>query len=187
MIIAIVGPHGVGKTTLGQALARRLGVAFHDEVGRRLAADPILVPAHRTACDEQIAFDEAVFAAELARDQSASIADRVVETWHPGNLAFAEARSPGFLARRLPGLRQHVRTRQAVVIALVAPAPVLRARQSEPGPASFFLGVGRRAPVLARRLGLPVIATVDTSRRGAEALAEHLASPIAALVAYTRS
>ncbi len=39
MMIILIGPHGVGKTSLGRALSARLEIPFHHELGRELAED----------------------------------------------------------------------------------------------------------------------------------------------------
>lgn len=179
MTIVLIGPHGVGKTTLGQLLARRLGVPFHDEIGRRLASDPLLRPDGQTALARQEAFDEAVHSAELARDVASPAGEtRVVETWHPGNLAFASARSPGFVDRHLPSLRRHVQAYPAGVILLRASPHVLLQRQSEPGPLAFFMQVGQKAEAFAQRLGLPVLAVLETGEASPEVLAARLLGQI---------
>lgn len=158
MTIVLVGMHGAGKTTLGRALAATLGVPFHEEIGRRLAEDPRMRPAGRTAEDPQGAFDEAVFREELARDAAWEPgAPRVVETWHPGNLAYAVRRSPDVACRLLarfgpaPGVR---------VLPVRVPVEIAHSRRSEPGDLDFFARVGREAEGWARRLGLVVLEPV---------------------------
>ena len=36
LTLALVGPHGAGKTTVGRRVASMLGVPFDDEIGRRM-------------------------------------------------------------------------------------------------------------------------------------------------------
>lgn len=173
MILVLLGPHGAGKTTLGQALSRRLAVPFDDEVGRRLAA--ARRPTTQTAAAAQPSFDDAVLEEELSRDAARPAGClRVVETWHPGNLAFTSLRSPERLAAHEARLRPHLHAAEVLVVVLWAPRSVLRARQSEAAPLPFFLKVGRRAERYARRLGLPILARLRTDREPAEALAERL-------------
>lgn len=173
MILALLGPHGAGKTTLGQALARRMAVPFDDELGRRLAT--VQRPATISATAAQPSFDDAVLEAELARDVACPDgALRVVETWHPGNLGFTSLRSPERLPDHAARVRRHLHGREALVVVLWAPRPVLRARQSEAAPLSFFLDVSRRAERFARHLGLPLLARLRTDVESAEALADRL-------------
>lgn len=160
MTIAIVGPHGVGKTTLGEALASALGCPFHAELGRGLAEARRCLPQAK-----QPAFDIAVLEHELARDRAWETCGaqlRVVETWHIGNLAYALARSPAVGARY-----DRVRWSPAVCIAMDCADDVLDARQSEPGCPAFFRSVGRSAPCVAQKHGVPIVGRID----GAQSLA----------------
>lgn len=175
MLIVLLGPHGAGKTTLGRALARELGLRLDDEVGRRLAAVPALRAADATAATPQAAFDRLVFAVELARDKAAGRLSRVVETWHPGNLAYAAARSPAVARAALPLVAASGALGFARVVVVHAPRAVLRARQSEPGELAFFLAVAAASAVFARALGLPIVARVRTDRESPDRLATELA------------
>jgi len=162
--LVLVGPHGVGKTTLAQALAARLGVASHAELGRQLASDPSWRPAGATAADAAAAFDTELFARELARDLAHPAGlPRVVETWHPGNLAYAARRSPAVVTTWLGALRARAQTERVLVLPLVAPRAVLARRQSEVGDLDFFREVGAHATGWARILGLPCLPPLDTA------------------------
>jgi len=175
MTIVLLGCHGTGKTTLGVALARLTGIPFHDEVGRRLASDPGLRPAGRTAAETQSAFDAAVFDEELARDASWPVSEpRIVETWHPGNLAYASRRSPVVGATRMPGVAASCARGEVIAVPLVASRDALAARQSEPGDLEFFRAVGRDAERWARALGLRVLRPTRTDRAPTDEIADRL-------------
>ncbi|HJN76502.1 MAG TPA: hypothetical protein QGF58_21415, partial [Myxococcota bacterium] len=96
-----------------------------------------------------------VFRQELARDTDTS-GPRVVESWHPGNLAYAAMRSPDVAGRWLAEVRR-ASDACALVVHLTESRETLAARQHEPGPASFFHEVGEEALEWSRRLGLRVL------------------------------
>jgi hypothetical protein len=177
--LAIVGAHGSGKSTLGSALAGALGWEFHHELGeelrlRRLARDP---GAHALLAQEE--FDAELMGLELARDERAS-GPRVVETWHPGNLAYALRRSPE-VARRY---RAALRGRWAAgppegvwVLPLAISQDTALGRLREPGPgaeatADFFWRVGQEAREQAEALGLALLPTLHTDRLDLDAALE---------------
>lgn len=181
MIVAIVGCHGAGKSTLGRALSVRLGWVFHEEIGARLAAEGRLRPPGIVAADLQETFDEAVFAEELARDSAWELrAHRLVETWHPGNLAYAAARSSRVAERYLGRIVDSITRQPAAILEIVAPDEVLARRQSEPGPPAFFRKVATATQAIARRLDLPSLGRVASQERAADELAWELAPRILA-------
>mmetsp|Transcript_37371 Transcript_37371/g.119886 ORF Transcript_37371/g.119886 Transcript_37371/m.119886 type:complete len:686 (-) Transcript_37371:386-2443(-) len=106
--VVLVGPHCAGKTTIGQELASRLAWTFDGEIG-----EDVMEKTPRTSSDHEI-FDR-----ERERDRERAATCRVVETWHPGNLAWAEWRGSDdeVLAAEM---REAMRTRDlsVVVIAL---------------------------------------------------------------------
>lgn len=167
--LVLIGPHAAGKTTLGRRVAAALGWRFDDEIGERLRRLALAEDPHAHAQRPQEDFDTQVLMAELLRDaESGESVPRIVETWHPGNLAYARRRSPqvaacfeGLLrtsAQRAPGL---------LVQPLVLSEAALRQRQSEPGPediARFFLDVGQAAIDVARGWGLRIAPVLHTDR-----------------------
>ena len=168
--IVLVGPHAAGKTTLGRSLARHLGWTFHEELGRKLREQALQADPDAHAARSQEDFDRMVIQAELDRDQEWNDQeDRVVETWHPGNMAYACCRSRE-VARDMEvqvlwAMGRHVQV--LVQPVLVRPATI-RMRLSEPGPVddlvAFFGAVAEAAMALARRWGLPLLEPVWTDR-----------------------
>ena len=159
LTLVLVGPHGSGKTTVGQAAAAALGWPFHDEIGERLRREALRSDPAAHAMQDQRDFDRAVFERELWRDAAAP-RRRVVETWHPGNLAYAERRSSDLASAFATRLRRAARSGVAVVQPLTPGVRASLDRLSEPGPspevlAAWFRSVGRRAGEIAGCPGPP--------------------------------
>jgi len=185
--IVLTGPHGAGKTTVGTALAGRLGVRFDEEIGRVLRERALAADPGASAWRPDPAFDAAVFEAERARDEArAAERLRVIETWHIGNLAYAEQRSPevadamrGYLSGAAPRDR-------VIVVPVIASDDVLRRRANEPGAASdaaqsFFRRVAARSVVIAQECGCVVATPLCTDAASPDALAARVEAAVAAL------
>ncbi len=178
--LVLVGPHGAGKTTTGRLVAARLGCFFEEEIGARLRREALARDPSCHAMLSQGAFDEEVFRRELARDHAhPGGGPRVVETWHPGNVAYALERSPEVVERFLPALR--AASSSAGPRVLVQPVRIGRqtalARLTEPGPdaetlVDFFRRVGETAESLARKWGMTVLPPIETDDRSPEEVAE---------------
>ena len=175
IILVLTGPHGVGKTTLGRAVAGVLGWTWQEELGYRmrlqaLERDPGAGPAL-----PQEEFDRRLFRAELKRDAaSLTLGARVVETWHPGNMAYARMRSPALARQMEIPVRRALRTLGPVLVQPLEASPeTLRQRCSEPGDPDelipFFLRVASLAVQVATSWDLLVLPPVCTDASGVDA------------------
>ena len=171
-LLVLIGPHGAGKSTLGRAIGAALGWRYDDELGERLRRAELSKDPSAHAQRPQAEFDEAVLRAELERD-AASLAGepRVVETWHPGNLAYARARSPAVAEKWEPRAQASAQRLAAegtlLVQPLIADPITLQARRTEPGPAEivqFFRCVADDALAICLAWGLPVAPVIATDR-----------------------
>ena len=97
LTVVLTGPHAVGKSSISFSLSSRYGWRCHDELGDRMRSDRTSWGA--VAPD----FDNTVLEAEATRDEEFHDGFRVVETWHSGNLAWAELRLPPSLYAPLCG------------------------------------------------------------------------------------
>lgn len=90
--MVLVGKHCVGKTTVGRALAARLGWIYDDEIGAKLMKKSN--PMEGDGDDE-------ILRQELERDTLRAGSCRVVETWHCGNAAWATYRKRGDVTEQM--------------------------------------------------------------------------------------
>jgi len=90
VIIALIGLPSSGKTLLGKYL-KNLGYCFRTEVAGTLISQGFTAGEK---ADQD--FDKKVMRMEFSRDNLFCLSNsivQVVETWHPGNMAYAMARS----------------------------------------------------------------------------------------------
>lgn len=176
MWLVLLGCHGAGKTTLGKALARYTGWAFHEELGRRLAEDRRWRPRGRSAASSQQEFDHELMRQELRRDLDWSPdVPRIIETWHPGNLAYASARGSLVAPELHAQIQLRCQAARTVVLPVLAPRDVLAGRQSEAGDLEFFLTVAGQSLSQAEALGLAMLPPVWTHMDSPDRIAARLA------------
>ena len=185
MIILLLGPHGAGKTTLGRALSKHCGWAFHEELGKTLANDPTFRPPSVRACELQPTFDREVFAREMERDFLFDAVQReqvrIVETWHPGNFGYAALRSPEVALAMGPYLRERINWSKVVVVPVSATAETLKARKTCPESSTFFLEVARLSLEVSLVFGARQVPQVQTDSTPPADLAARLAPRLAGI------
>jgi hypothetical protein len=166
--VVFIGAHGSGKTTLGRKVAELLRWHYDGEIGKLLRMAALQQNEMNHALTSQEDFDREVFLREMGRD-GFKRDFRVVETWHTGNLAYAEMRSPE-VAAELGGLAcKHVeKMKQRILVQpLRMRTETAFERLSEPGPdpgamVDFFMSVGRRTEALTVSWGLNMLPPVYT-------------------------
>lgn len=166
--VVFIGPHGSGKSTLGKALARKLHWQFDEEIGYRLRQEALALDPEAYAQKHQPNFDIKVIQEELKRDNL--VTDfRVTETWHPGNFAFVESRSPELVSQFKPVVDKIIskHRRSTLVQPLLISLETAISRFHEPGTnkvqlAHWFMRVGKRAIEIAHEWDLQVCSTIFT-------------------------
>lgn len=184
--LVLIGPHSAGKTTLGRLLAHRLRWTFHEEIGRAAREAALRLDSSAHAAGPQPDFDLAVTRAELTRDGDwPHGCPRIVETWHPGNLAYARVRSEGTAMGLAPLLGRAVACTRAVRVQPLTIGPeTLRRRRTEPGPEGamedFFLAVGQLAIHQSRAWNLVILPPIHTDITPPRACVERILLHLAA-------
>ncbi len=174
-ILVLIGPHGSGKTTLGKMLSERLGVPFEDEIGRYYREIEQTKPDGTHAANSEALFDRKVIEEEIARDVLCK-APRIVETWHPGNLAYAAMRNRDVYLHYLSVIQRFLSAieKKVLIQPLRIDTDTLSRRLSEQGPTTelmqFFLKVSDHAEQLARRLPCTVLPPLSTDHDSPETI-----------------
>lgn len=99
MWVVLLGPHCSGKTTIGKILAKRLGWEFDGEIG-----DEVMERSNdnrNAGHDPGAGDDDKILYRELQRDKDRLGVNRIVETWHFGNSAWALFRNHGDAADKM--------------------------------------------------------------------------------------
>ena len=169
--VAIIGAHGSGKTTLGREVANHMGTDYDEEIGRILREEALAKNQENHALNNQPAFDQKVIHKELERDLSTT-SSRIVETWHPGNLAYAYERSPNIARMYEDTTRAMIANIDQTVVVQPLRISIETAleRLSEPGAddpkqtVKFFRRVARHSEKLAKKFGLTVLKPIYTDQ-----------------------
>ena len=189
MIIVVIGPHGAGKSSLCHALSKRLGIPYHVEIGEVLANS-----RQETAETALGQFDLDVLAEERRRDNAWAKStketkrSRIVESWHPGNMAYLSARNPDMvsslsqLTLKFVDEASNLAGQHVLAIHISASEATLRARQHEEGSLGFFMTVGKLSEHWCTNLNIPVIARVCSDNQSPMELAEPIAQTLTTLM-----
>ncbi len=128
-IIVLNGIHGSGKTSLGKIITAQIpGTTFFGEIGGMLRAKM----GHNAMHPDEW-FDKEITKQELERDYELqdNLNLPLVETWHFGNLAYIETRSPKLAPKYKEEVREKLTIFDPVVIYLDISEENFRARASE--------------------------------------------------------
>lgn len=180
--LILIGVHGAGKTTLGKMVAERLSIPFDDELGKRLRARELKKNPHNHAFTLLPLFDEEIMHLEMLRDIRAK-GPRVVETWHPGNLAFCRERNPIIFERYLSLVSSHLTSLPGLTFIqpLRINREILRKRQSEFSGNSVdiydtFWRVSEATESFAHEFGLQFLPPVQTDQADSAVCCETIIS-----------
>jgi hypothetical protein len=145
----------------------RLGWPFDDEIGKHLRLEALAADPGAHAFASQPDFDEKLFRMEMERDARAAPGARIVETWHPGNIAYAEARNPATVRAWWGSLRERTCQPGVLVQPLAIDRSTAISRCTEPGPDDLvdgLLRVATRIVSIAGEWGLPLLPEIRTDR-----------------------
>lgn len=128
--IVVVGRHAVGKSTICKAF-EKTGYDAYGEIGKELRKEVAFEYS-----DSVPWFDQKVMELEMTRDAKlqGEINSRpiVIETWHVGNIAFAEQRSPEIAQQYREFLKNHLKTIQPLAVLVDVDDKVFEERASDP-------------------------------------------------------
>jgi adenylate kinase family enzyme len=165
----LIGPHSAGKTTIGHAISKRLDCRYDHEIGRVLREKYLKVNSKYHAMIEQDDFDIEVFRQEYLRDLRSNC-NRIVETWHPGNIAYSYLRSPRTTDYLMAKVKKHLTeyNGEVVIQPITVNNKILLKRMTETAPckkdlASFFTSVGDTSIKLSYNFKLKILDAIDTS------------------------
>lgn len=128
-IIVLNGKHQAGKTTLGTMLLEKSDkFKFFPEIGGQLRNE---VQYNSLSSSEP--FDREVMRRELERSQEILQCQKipVVETWHPGNIAYAEQRSPLMVPEYLRKAEEELGIFKPIPVIVDVTEPTFRSRITE--------------------------------------------------------
>lgn len=159
-IIVMNGIHSAGKSTLAQNLCeRRKEFAYFQEIGGQLRTE-----VSYNALQSGDAFDREVMRRELMRDKSLLLSWQtpVVETWHIGNISYAETRSPAVANEYRRELEKSLEVFNPTVILVEIGWDTFASRASENiGPrempilVDFYRNIWERSLDLYKEYGIP--------------------------------
>lgn len=124
-VVFVIGPHCSGKTTLLQTLKQELNIVRCSEIGKDLYYERKFLTNHQ---GEEFEFE--VSDLELQRDQTYLGKEQIfgVETWHPGNIAYAAVRNPKSVDQLINAARKSPFIEEAVGIWLRVPKETIMSR-----------------------------------------------------------
>lgn len=155
-VVFVIGPHCSGKTTLLQTLKQELDIVRCSEIGKDLYYERKFMTDLQ---GEEFEFE--VSDLELQRDQTYLGKEQVfgVETWHPGNIAYAAVRNPESVERLINAARQSPFIEEAVGIWLRIPKETIMSRtitfkDNKEWAAEFYHEIDMKFESILHTLGL---------------------------------
>ena len=156
-IVFLCGPHTTGKTTILRTLkAENFFQEIGSEIGKDLYYERKLVTSTQ---DEN--FEWEVCNLELERDKKFSQIPGLIgiETWHPGNLAYAAVRNPAVIEKLAQQMKKSPLLNSAVGIYLDIPREVIFERtktfqNDRDWAADFYSKINSLLPQCIEMLGL---------------------------------
>ena len=130
-IICLLGIHTSGKTTIGEKL-HSLGLPYYLEIGNEL-----IQTVDFNSPEKVLWFDREIMKRELERDDSFlsnGVNVAVVETWHIGNIAYAEIRTPSVANEYKALLKEQLNKYNPLFFFLDIDEKTFRERANEPVP-----------------------------------------------------
>jgi thymidylate kinase len=165
-IVVFNGIHGSGKTTVARLAAEKLGARFFCEIGGQLRNE-----VNYNCLESSEPFDQEVIRRELDRDRAliGSNCLPLVETWHPGNLAYIFTRSPRLAIGYLDKIKNQLNQLDPIIVHLsIAPDTFLRratekvAKDQLPELQAFYQEIERNLFLAYRALGIsPIVISND--------------------------
>lgn len=186
-VVFVIGPHCSGKTSLLQRLQKDLSMVRCSEIGKDLYYERKFLTDLQ---GEEFEFE--VTDLELQRDNTFAGTPKIygVETWHPGNIAYAAVRNPESVDRLIHLAQQSPFIEQAIGIWLRIPKETIMSRtitfkDNKEWAADFYSKLDTKFESILNTLGLTNRTHVINGDRPFEEIVEEAKSIVKNATRYT--